>query len=459
MSPVADKEVVIIGNGPAGLALSSFLSGVSPFYCGPHPDPVLHDRLSENAHLSLLDQDLSWVSGWDELSSSLRPINAFYDQLVRPAADLGELRPSSLEWRLNPDKAVDHLVLGDTAIGGSWNGYDKEMAAVSYHSWLNLPGYSIGEWLGDEPPMSRIPAVVYCKYMEKYAKHLGIRKHFRPHSRVTSITKEGHLWRIKGAFLKCGVKWQTFNVTAKRVVMACGKTKIRRLQVEGEGESKNIAYDMKCLRKKLTRLLTHRSCPSDIRVVVVGDGISSADMVHFCLSQGVRVLHVIKKSEKQLRATVMSRLSASHYPEYHQVHRLMTGRETNELYERRTDCTATRLSDGCATVSGKGNGFESEEPYNLLGVCIGRESDGAGLLDKKYTFDGYQCREDATLLSVGSFAGDHFVRYLVGGCLEVARGIHSALGTPPSVLDADPAALERSFCSSSSNSSDSLPFC
>ncbi|VDK65422.1 unnamed protein product [Cylicostephanus goldi] len=61
----------------------------------------------------------------------------------------------------------------------------------------------------------------------------------------------------------------------------------------------------------------------------------------------------------------------------------------------------------------------------MLVVCIGRMSDLEGIISEKYTFSGYQSEQDPTLYAIGSLAGDHFVRYLVGGSLEVARSIQA----------------------------------
>lgn len=47
--------ITFLGNGPAGIALSTFLSGWHPFYNSnqPHPDDTIHERLSGTTSLLL----------------------------------------------------------------------------------------------------------------------------------------------------------------------------------------------------------------------------------------------------------------------------------------------------------------------------------------------------------------------------------------------------------------------
>ena len=50
------------GNGPSGIALSYMLSGNWPYYVGQSHDEFLHSRLMLEPHLSLVDQDLEFLS-------------------------------------------------------------------------------------------------------------------------------------------------------------------------------------------------------------------------------------------------------------------------------------------------------------------------------------------------------------------------------------------------------------
>jgi hypothetical protein len=50
------------GNGPSGISLSYLLSGNWPYYKGGCQDEMLHARLTAQPHLSLLEQDLEFLS-------------------------------------------------------------------------------------------------------------------------------------------------------------------------------------------------------------------------------------------------------------------------------------------------------------------------------------------------------------------------------------------------------------
>ncbi|KAK0400244.1 hypothetical protein QR680_003418 [Steinernema hermaphroditum] len=357
-----ETNVVIIGNGPAGLSLSAFLSGWTPFYNEnkAHPNARLHARLCKNLEESLLDQDLSWFEDefGDSYNQAVRPYSALYDSLARPEADMGINHPRALRMNYKPENAVDHIVLGQGPIGGSWNDYDDEMVSVSFGSWMDLPGLSIFEWLGGEPMCARLPAIVIRTYMQAYADATHVADRVRCFHTVTNLSKfvdeaTGlHYWHVFGY----NEEGQLFMIKCEKVVLACGKNRCKTLKVDGEADEENVVYEVTQLKKFLDRnpclplsvrkeiddfdtfatptvpYLLEPEC--DRRVVVVGDGISAADAVLHCLNNDVPVLHVMRRSERQLRSVMLARLSTSVYPEYTRVFRLMTGKVTDPFYER-----------------------------------------------------------------------------------------------------------------------------
>lgn len=50
----------------------------------------------------------------------MNPVSVLFDTLNHPQADLGIDNPSVISWRSNPDKIVNHVVLGKGIPGGSW---------------------------------------------------------------------------------------------------------------------------------------------------------------------------------------------------------------------------------------------------------------------------------------------------------------------------------------------------
>jgi len=113
------REFVVIGNGPSGIALSYLLSGNWPYYKGYSQDEFLHTRLSLQPNLSLVEQDLEFLSDGLEGRSN-NPVSLLLDALQKPEADLGTELPSLLEWKQVKEGKVDHVVLGRGKPGGIW---------------------------------------------------------------------------------------------------------------------------------------------------------------------------------------------------------------------------------------------------------------------------------------------------------------------------------------------------
>ncbi|KAF8376044.1 hypothetical protein PRIPAC_82473 [Pristionchus pacificus] len=439
-----DTEVVVIGNGPAGLAVSAFLSGIHPYYDSlrGHPDDDVHRRLTRTEHASLIDQDLSWYEQ-KVMEQADRAMGYLYDTLARPSIDSGLHRPSCLRWAADPARAVPHVVLGATAPGGSWSTHDPEMVAVSVGGLLDLPGFPMAAWMQDmKSARERQPASVVAAYMRDYPRRVGISARVRSGTTVTRLEKTpAGLWRVSGI----QASGRPFSLVARRVVLATGLMEQRMLAVEGEAGNARVVYTMQQLKESMAGggEITDPTVPSSSAaaaataalppVIVVGDGISAADAVLFCMERGRRVVHVMRKNEHELRRSagrLRSRFSATLYPEYYNVFELMQGRQKHALYERRVAARVEKIEGASAYLRTRAG--VKEEPFSLLAACIGQRSTFEGVLSGGAGGDqtlpssfgrDYRSEDDPSLFCVGSAVGDHYVRFLVGGCMHVAQQI------------------------------------
>lgn len=119
---------------------------------------------------------------------------------------------------------------------------------------------------------------------------------------------------------------------------------------------------------------------------------------------------------------MLSKLSTSIYPEYSKMYKLMTGKATNELYTRITSGAVKKLDKHVAIIETPNETIH--EPFYILVACIGRRSELPMFPEKLNFNNDYRCESDPNIFGVGSLAGDHFIRYLVGGCLQVTSTLN-----------------------------------
>uniref|UniRef100_A0A8C3UWT2 Oxidative stress induced growth inhibitor 1 n=1 Tax=Catharus ustulatus TaxID=91951 RepID=A0A8C3UWT2_CATUS len=136
------------GNGPSGICLSYLLSGYTPYFKRHclHPHPILQRKLEEAPEVSVLDQDLEYLSEGLE-GRSHNPVALLFDTLQRPDTDFGGTAESVLTWWHEPDRAIPHLVLGRNAPGGAWHSIEGSMITLSRGEWMGLPDLPFKEWL------------------------------------------------------------------------------------------------------------------------------------------------------------------------------------------------------------------------------------------------------------------------------------------------------------------------
>ncbi|XP_075880913.1 oxidative stress induced growth inhibitor 1 [Nelusetta ayraudi] len=332
--------VVIIGNGPSGICLSYLLSGHTPYFSpdASHPNPLLHGKLGEQPHLSLLQQDLEYLCEGLEGRSS-NPVAVLFDSLLLPGSDFGLEHTSPLEWRYEPEHAVPHLVLGKGPPGGAWHAMEGSMLTLSLANWMELPGLKLKDWMREKRRNVRndraTPAEI-ASYYQHYVSQMSLEQNFACGTTVTSVTRQAGspdgsppCWRVTGLQRREGEvlaggsavpEEYPFSLLAHNVVLATGTHDIpARLGVEGESLP-FVCHSFWELELAISNgQLDHTSDP----VLIVGAGLTAADAVLAAHHLSTPVYHVFRRSVND-PGLIFNQLPKLLYPEYHKVHQMMT---------------------------------------------------------------------------------------------------------------------------------------
>ncbi|XP_069687626.1 oxidative stress-induced growth inhibitor 1-like isoform X1 [Periplaneta americana] len=468
------KEVVVIGNGPSGIALSYLLAGNWPYYNGAvHPDEMLTTRLSgAPSGRSIIQQDLRFLSQGLEGRSN-NPVSLLMDTLNHPCADLGLELPSLLEWRHHPECQVDHIVLGKGPPGGSWQAMDGNVLTISLSSWMELPGV---EFRGGSGPAhsrdGRASVSSVAQYYHDYVHSQTLARFFRNGCVVTSVrpldishSQSGDIidpetgvqycqpqamWRVEGFDLENG---GPFCYICRRVVLATGAADLpNRLGVPGELANPTwVLHDLRSLEAALDRLVEEEEgdregVPTEPRcdpVLIVGAGLSAADAVIAARFRSLPILHVFRKKAGALG----KQLPENMYPEYHKVHQMMgDGGASYPCYTALAEHRVLEISsDHKVCVVGSDNAV-SVHQVSVVAVLIGSRPDlnflPPGLSLGLRATESVDCRSNPVdvdpythravrappgMYALGPLAGDNFVRFLQGGAVAIASHIHKEL--------------------------------
>lgn len=182
-SMIIHKDVVIIGNGPSGIALSYMLSGNLPFVkSDQHPDEMLSARLQPVVGQCLINQDLGYLATGLE-GRSTNQVSLLFDALQHPCADVGLEMEPLIEFRQTGIE-IDHIVLGKGPPGGSWHKMDPYILSLSLGSWMALPGLPFHSRDSSE---KRAYAHNVAKYYVQYVEQMHLNKYFHNNVTVTAV--------------------------------------------------------------------------------------------------------------------------------------------------------------------------------------------------------------------------------------------------------------------------------
>ena len=455
-------DTIIVGNGPSALILSYILHGNVPHYnaAKPHPDPILHRKLSDAT--SLLRRDFNELTAHfsaSRLSYSTHalPANVLLDTLLRPLVDTNPAEcKSCVEWRYEPSKRVSHLVLGNTSqAGGLWANDPTpgscETGTLSYAEMLSLPGYSFQDHIrragkSQHADFHRPTRKEVSAYLAEYPKRVDIADSILNNSKVERICRT-----------RQGFQISPHNISCQHLVLASG-----------------VFSSLVPAPPILHPLVANSSLTfaNHLPILIVGSGFTAADVI-LSLPTHQKIIHVYKWDPQR-----SSPLQACHpraYPEYASVYRLM-----KTSAKRRLDCQAiqspirqkksnpffdardwdsvyqgfpnavikgVRLCGDSASITiQESNGHFSLHEISSLRCVIGRRGSlgyldanlAAEILDSPQSLareindissrtlrakvqQGFELAPN--VFAIGSLTGDSLIRFAFGGCCFVAGEI------------------------------------
>ena len=341
---------------------------------------------------------------------------------------------------------------------------------VSLNNWLELPGWTFQEWLklhrrklkdsasscqlvkndiySEGNSYDRASTAHIAEYYENYVTKMGLDKNFDNNVTVTSVRRkdgESSLWEVSGTKkARCRFACaKSFKVYAENVVLATGLSKPKRLGIEGE----NLPFVYHHLRRVVdfTKQLDGFQREKLEPVVVVGDGLSAADVVLELFSVEIPIIHILRHdlNDEEL---ILNKLSNQVYHDYAKVKDMMCnpvyGSNGTCLYQAYSKCQLVSVSKSKECKIKMADGKNQCQKVSAVFILIGSKPDLTFLKDvpplgvdpstdvdcKHNPIDvdphTYECKHVNNLFAMGPLVGDNFVRFGIGGALGIASYLH-----------------------------------
>jgi hypothetical protein len=382
------------------------------------------------------------------------------------------LSPTScIEWRYEPERAIPHVAIGDTAhAGGQWAenpvSASADIGTLSYAEQLSLPGYSYADYLvksgrKDETEFVRPSRTEVAEYLRAYPEAVGIADAVYTGLKVEDVYRTLKGFEIGSPGIRC-----------KRLVLASG---IFTVNIPPPPLLTPIAQ------------LDVQQAP----LLVIGSGFSAADVI-ISTPPTRRIIHIFQWAPEK-RPSPLRGCHHTAYPEYATVYRQMklaaiasskktraakpsmARRKSNNPFLQQRDWSLYEGLPSAEVVSVSKSETGATITLRLLpsGDTITREVGGlAYVVGRRGTLDFLSpdlrseilsmpdhIRDDSltsghlisgrtlrakvenTSLEVaknvfitGSLTGDSLIRYAVGGCVFAAGRI---VGAIPSIHSPD----------------------
>ena len=136
---------IIVGGGPAGLALSVVLGGWRPYFS---ESPILQQRYAQLAnYLRSFNSSLLGMDFRKLVNSQILPVDLFRI-LHHPRQLYESLDQIAMEFR--QEKALDYLLITQEEVGGVWNNVPKNLLTLSPGQWMELAFYPLAQHVDEK---------------------------------------------------------------------------------------------------------------------------------------------------------------------------------------------------------------------------------------------------------------------------------------------------------------------
>lgn len=280
---IEHHTAIIVGGGPAGLALAVVLGGWHPYYRGSRMFSERYAQLAEYLaphQGSLLGLDFRRLA-----QQGIAPADLFR-LLHHPRQLFEELAQVAMEFRQR--EALDYLLLSQEPAGGLWNKAPRNLLTLSPGQWMEFAFYPLAQYAQEEGIPLEVNELIaktdLIRYYHRVPARFGQEERLRTGEKVTRIEPHPAGFLLTSTELASG---RTRQYTCRYLVYAAGqRCQLRRLGVEGE--------DLPFVANQYDHPLDH---PGH-HVLVVGGG-RSADWAATELHDAGRQVHYVMRQSRE----------------------------------------------------------------------------------------------------------------------------------------------------------------
>jgi len=369
LTELEHHTVIIVGGGPAGLALSVVLGGWHPHY---RESLALRERYPQIADFVAAGPDnLLQLRMRDLLQANLAPVDLFR-LLHHPRQIFVELNQIAMEFRQSDP--LDYLLITQEKVGGLWNNAPQNLLTLSPAHWMEFAFHPLAQYAQETGKAFGVNDLIkktdLIDYYHSIPSRFEQEGHIHTQERVRSIEPDAKGFRIttsdvsgfsRGTARRTSIAPvpQPYDdvtptsaerqYTCSYVVYATGqRCTLRRLDVEGE--------DLDFVDQYYDRAEDY----DGDRVLVVGGGRSADWAATELHDAGKQVCYVTRQSRQ--RHWTLIAASRDGLPYYGRIAQILESQSPRlqMIYDARIQQIEPAAQGGRVTISTNGPQLEVE---------------------------------------------------------------------------------------------------